>query len=351
MPSVAIVKGSSRYENIIQVLDLLGPEAICGINHVLKPNFVSTENQLASTHREAAQAVLDFLHKYSNRRVIIAEGAALHDTYDGFRNFGFNNLVNTYDGVELRDLNRDQYETFTLYDEDLNPQKVRIAKTVLESDHRISLSIPKTHDTAMVTLGLKNMVVGSLIRNMGHSLFNAVGSLADKCITCLPGAVKPFFSLQGLSRLGIAKISGSDKVKLHQGYLNMHLFLYQLIRIIPPHLTILDGFEAMEGDGPVTGTRVDWRVAIAGTDGIAVDVVAAHLMGFNPNSIGYLNFCGKAGLGETSINNINVIGTNLEECERTFRTHRSYTSQILWKERGASIFDKITSLLGDTNPA
>lgn len=72
MPSVAIVKGFDRYDNITRALDLLGSEAMCGITHLLKPNFVSTENQLASTHREAARAVLDFLHKHSENPVIIA---------------------------------------------------------------------------------------------------------------------------------------------------------------------------------------------------------------------------------------------------------------------------------------
>ncbi len=345
MPSVAIVKGFDRYDNITRALDLLGSEAICGATHLLKPNFVSTENQLASTHREAARAVLDFLHKHSENPVIIAEGAALHDTYDGFRNFGFNDLVNMYDHVYLRDLNRDEYETFTLYDEALNPMEFRIAKTVLDSDHRISLSIPKTHDTAIVTLSLKNMAVGSLIRNAGHSFFNFVGCLADRFFTYVPSHMKPFFSFQGLSRIGITKISSSDKVKLHQGYLNMHLFLYQLIRIIPPHLSILDGFTAMEGDGPISGDRVDWRIAIAGTDGIAVDAVAAHLMGFDLESIGYLHFCGKAGLGETNIRNINIIGTSVEECRRTFKPHLSYQAQLRWKEMGERAFEKLRAVL------
>jgi uncharacterized protein (DUF362 family) len=350
MPSVAIVTGLDRYDNITRALDLLGSETICGTTHLIKPNFVSTEQQLASTHREAARAVLDFLRKHSEDPVIIAEGAAFHDTFDGFRNFGFNELVDTYNDVDLRDLNRDEYETFTLYDEALNPIAFRIAKTVLESDHRISLSIPKTHDTAIVTLSLKNMAVGSLIRNMGHSFFNLVGCVADRFFTYVPSHVKPFFSFQGLSRIGMTKISGSDKVRLHQGYVNMHFFLYQLIRIIPPHLSILDGFAAMEGDGPVSGNRVDWRIAIAGTDGIAVDAVAAHLMGFDLDSIGYLYFCGKAGLGETNIDNINIMGTNVEECRRTFRPHRSYRTQLHWKQTGERTFEKLRTVL-EAKPA
>lgn len=345
MPSVAIVKGFDRYDNITRALDLLGAEAVRGAVHVIKPNFVSTDNQLASTHQEAARAVLDFLRKHSANPVIVAEGAALHDTHDGFRNFGFNNLVKRYADVDLRDLNRDDYETFTLYDQALNPMSFRIAKTVLDSDHRISLSIPKTHDTAMVTLSLKNMAVGSLIRDTGHRFFNLVGCLADRFLTYVPPPVKPFFSFQGLSRLGITKMSGSDKVKLHQGYLNMHLFLYQLTRIIPPHLAILDGFTAMEGDGPISGDRVDWRVAMAGTDAVAVDAVAAHLMGLDPHSVGYVHFCGKAGLGEANPGDIDILGTSIEECGRPFKLHRSFEEQGRWKETGERAFERVRALL------
>lgn len=293
MPKVAIVKGRDRYKNITRALDMLGADAISGTRHMVKPNFVSTTNQLASTHRDAAKAILDFLRKYSSRPITIAEGAAVDDSFDGFQNFGFNALCREYADIKLYDLNRDDYETFTLYNEYLTPVSIRIAKTALDSDHRISLSIPKTHDTAIVTLSLKNMVVGSLIRDMGSSLFNAIGKVADKFVARVPNRVKPLFSFQGFGRLGIAKISSSDKVKLHQGYLNMHLFLFQLARIIPPHLSVLDGCAAMEGNGPVSGDRVDWNIAIAGTDPVAVDAVAAHLMGFDPHSIEYREVSGQ----------------------------------------------------------
>lgn len=346
-PTVALVKGPNRYQNIAQALDLLGNEAVSGTQHVVKPNFVSTEVQLAATHRQAAKAVVDFLRQHTGHPVIIAEGAATADTFKGFENFGFIELAESYDHVELRDLNRDVYETVTLYDQDLRSRPFRIAKTMLESDHRISLAIPKTHDTAVATLSLKNMVVGSLIRDMGHNLVNLVGSVSDQLLKCIPSWMKPLFSFQGLSRIGITKISGSDKVKLHQGHLNLHLFLYQLIRIIPPHLCILDGFTAMEGNGPISGDRVDWHVAIAGTDGVAVDTLAAYLMGFDPQSIGYLYFCSRDGLGEGCINNLNIVGTPLEECRHSFRPHQTYQAQLGWKKEGERAFKKLRGCLNN----
>jgi uncharacterized protein (DUF362 family) len=344
-PTVALVKGTDRYQNIAQALNLLGKEAVSGARHVLKPNFVSTEVQLAATHREAARAVVDFVRQHTDHPVSIAEGAATSDTAKGYENFGFIELADTYGDVELMDLNRDAYQTVTLYDQELRSWPFRIAKTVLESDHRISLTIPKTHDAAIVTLTLKNMVVGSLIRDMGFNLSNLVGGVSDQLLKLVPSWLKPLFSFQGLSRLGITRISGSDKVKLHQGYLNVHLFLYQLVRIIPPHLCVLDGFRAMEGNGPVSGDSVDWHVAIAGTDGVAVDTLTAYLMGFDPQSIGYLYFCSQDGLGEGDINNLNIVGTPLEECRHAFRPHQSYQAQLCWKESGQMAFERLKERL------
>jgi len=347
--TVAIVRGSDRYQNIREVLELVGDEAVLGQKHVIKPNFVSTDIPLAATHKEALRGVMDFLRKRTDCSIIIAEGAAASDTFKGYRRFGFTELAGARKNVVLRDLNRDAHEIVILYDQESRPQSFRIATTVWESDHRISLAIPKTHDAAVVTLSLKNMVVGSLIRDTGCNLINLLGGLSDQLIRLVPFWLKSFFTFQGLSRLGVTRISGSDKVKLHQGYLNLHLFLYQLVRLIPPHLCILDGYTAMEGNGPVSGDRVDWHIAIAGTDGVAVDTVAAYLMGFDPQSIGYLYFCSQDGLGEGDINKIKIIGVPLEECKRTFRPHQSYQAQLGWKKKGEAVFKKVRECIDSQN--
>jgi uncharacterized protein (DUF362 family) len=339
--TVALVKGPDRYGNIRQALALLGEKTISGRNHIVKPNFVSTRVQLAATHREAARAVIDHIREESGDPVTIAEGAAASDTFEGYEHFGFTTLAERYRDVQLLDLNRDVHETVTLYDEELRPQSFRIAKTIKESDHRISLAIPKTHDAAVVTLSLKNLVVGSLIRDVGYNLVNLMGGAVDRLVGVVPSSLKPLFSFQGLSRIGITKFSGSDKVRLHQGYLRLHLFLYQLVRILRPHLSVLDGFTAMEGNGPVLGNKVDWGVAIVGTDGVAVDTVAAYLMGFDPQSIGYLSFCRQDGLGEGNIDAIKIVGTPLEKCLCRFKRHQSYEAQLSWEEEGEVVFRKL----------
>lgn len=48
------------------------------------------------------------------------------------------------------------------------------------------------------------------------------------------------------------------------------------------YFSVVDGIVAMEGNGPVAGTRREAGVLIAGTNAAAVDTVAARLIGFDP---------------------------------------------------------------------
>jgi len=56
-------------------------------------------------------------------------------------------------------------------------------------------------------------------------------------------------------------------------------------------LAVIDGHEGMEGNGPVMGTPVASKLAIASTDFIAADRVAVECMGVDPNWVGYLRYC------------------------------------------------------------
>ena len=255
---------------------------------VIKPNFVSTTIQPAATHVEAVRAVIDFLQERSKAPIKIAEGAALGDTFEGFRNFGYLDLKKDYSNLEFVDLNRDIFETVSLKDKAGNSHPFRIAQTILRSDLRISVTPPKTHDTVGVTLAIKNMLVGSLIRSTRISSLSIFWKPFHWITKRLPGRIRDLFSFENLTRLFGTRFIGSDKVKLHQGYLNLNLFLFQLAALIPPHLAVIDGFEGMEGDGPVHGDPVSLNWAMAGGNPLMVDRVATRLMGFNPEDIGYL---------------------------------------------------------------
>jgi uncharacterized protein (DUF362 family) len=76
---------------------------------------------------------------------------------------------------------------------------------------------------------------------------------------------------------------------------------------------------------------VDWRVALAGTDPLAVDVLTAHLMGFDPTQVGYLQYCRRLGLGVGETGRIEIVGNvSPQEARRPFEPHPTYRRQLAW---------------------
>ena len=342
--------GQGRYENIRAALEALDDEFPSGNRIVIKPNFVSTTIQRAATHVEAVRAVIDFLRERSKAPIKIAEGAALGDTFEGFRNFGYLDLKKEYSNLEFVDLNRDIFETVTLKDKAGNSHPFRIAQTILRSDLRISVTPPKTHDTVGVTLAIKNMLVGSLIRSARISSLSIFWKPFHWLTKWLPGSIRNLFSFENLTRLFGTRLIGSDKVKLHRGYLNLNLFLFQLAALIPPHLAVIDGFEGMEGDGPVHGDPVSLDWALAGKNPLLVDRVATRLMGFNPEDIGYLTFLNEARSAMPK-EKISFAGDSPQGLGRPFKPHRNFVRQQAWKKELAEIGDSRLALgLAGHNP-
>jgi uncharacterized protein (DUF362 family) len=124
-----------------------------------------------------------------------------------------------------------------------------------------------------------------------------------------------------------------DKRKFHAGYRQMHLNLLLTAQALAPNwgISVIDGFEGMENDGPVNGTPVAHRVAIASTDFIAADRVGVEAMGINPEWVGYLNYCAQAGLGCYDLSQIELrANPKLEAVRKTYKLHSQIKSQLEW---------------------
>jgi uncharacterized protein (DUF362 family) len=330
---VGLVQGESRHDNVARVLELVSEQVeFQGRQRVVvKPNFVSTRHQPAATHVDAVRAVLDFVRARYEGPLSIAEGAALGDTWQGFERFGYRELVEHYD-VKLVDLNADQTVPVQVYDHRLKPRTLRLARTLVESDLRISVGPPKTHDAVIVTLSFKNVIMGALVnpvlmtRPGTHRLITKVRRLLR--LAWFVGQTR----VRLLERLPVLPLDKSDKVSMHQGYPAMNLNLALLAPWVYPHLAVIDGFQAMEGAGPVGGEPVDWRVALAGVDALAVDSLTAWLMGFDPAQIGYLNYCRRLDLGVGELERIDVLGdVDAGATRRQFRPHPTFEQQRDWQ--------------------
>jgi uncharacterized protein (DUF362 family) len=324
MPSdVSIVKGDDRSQNIRQALELIDHQISLGERIVVKPNMVSITKPLSATRAEAVDTVLQFICERTDRRVTVAEGCASADSMKGFETYGLAEVARRY-GARLVDLNRDEHVEVKVVDRDLRPTTLRFARTLAESDYRISLTPMKTHDAVIVTLSLKNLVMGGLVRQGRSNL--------DRFSHDLGHWVRPRDALfpRGFGWV-VRHILRSDKILMHQTYPSINYNLFLIAKTYPAHLAILDGFTAMEGRGPTQGKPVNLGLAVASTDFIAADSIGTRIMGFEPEEIGYLHHALAEDLGEGALDQIRVLGTRLEDCIRPFEPHPNYARQRDWQ--------------------
>ncbi|MHB9003609.1 MAG: DUF362 domain-containing protein, partial [Coriobacteriia bacterium] len=71
---------------------------------------------------------------------------------------------------------------------------------------------------------------------------------------------------------------------------------------------VMDGTIAGDGPGPRTMRPVEKNVMLAGADQVAIDAVAASMMGFDPLSIPYIRLAHERGLGVGDLRNIEIVG-------------------------------------------
>jgi uncharacterized protein (DUF362 family) len=280
MAKVSLVKGDDRKTNLRRALELVNNDIhLNGRRPVIKVNFVSTHNLLCATHPESVRAVVEFLRDRGEKNIAIAEGAAIGSTSRGFREYGYDRLAQEY-GLELIDLNDpDAWKTVYVAHPDMKPHAVKIAQEMVNPHHYIiSLTRLKSHLWVGVTLTAKNVIMGSILV--------------------------------------------MDKYRMHPTEAGNRMLDYNLFTVMQHlhiDLGVLDGFEGMEGNGPVNGDPVDHRVAIAGTDYVAVDRVGTEVMGVDFDNIRYLNYLWDHGLGEGELNKIQVIGETIQACRKTYR--------------------------------
>jgi uncharacterized protein (DUF362 family) len=287
---------------------------------------------------DAVRAVLDFLRSRYDGDILIAEGPATQPADEGFQRYGYDTLAREY-GANLLDLNRDEPRAVTVYDRRLQPLRLQIARSVADSDFRISVGPPKTHDVVIVTLSLKNMIMGSLISRVSHledvadrsERDTAFGKVSHQLARLVPQWVRRLPPFEWAQFRVMSTLQPSDKMKMHQSYPVINLNLALLAPRVAPHLSVIDAYEAMEGNGPTEGTPVPMRMALVSTNALAADLAGTASMGFYPRDVGYLHYCMQMGLGPSSLDEVEIIGdASLEQVTRAFRPHATYMRQRRW---------------------
>jgi uncharacterized protein (DUF362 family) len=303
--TVSLIQGDHRRNNVFEALQAVDDQIVPRLRQkryvVIKPNNVSTVKQLASSHADALRGILDYLETRYKGPVVIAESSA-GNTWDGFENFGYTRLPGEYRSlqVSLVDLNQEAlYEVHHILDGDMHLTPVRLAARLLDPDaFIINAGVLKTHNVVVATLSVKNMTLGA-----------------------------PLHQAPGEST------RWNDKRKYHGGVRQTHFAIFQTAQRMQPYwgVSVLDGYEGMEGNGPSSGTAVPSRIAIASTDFIAADRVGVEAMGIEAGWLAYLNYCGQAGLGQYDLGQIDIRGQNLAEIRRPYRLHGDIERQLQWQ--------------------
>ncbi len=262
--SVVRIKDDDVAYAVEKAIDLLGGIKELTRNKrriMLKPNLVSPDP--GSTTKPEVIRALALLMKKAGKEVCIGEGSAaapgFNATDEGiyftkdpgmlnamqqyvFDQLGYTGLAETL-GVPLINLHtgemiKVQVPDAFVYDE------ISVHKSLSEIDLLCSVPMMKTHVLATVTLGMKNLI----------GLYPG----QDYCTvrSCVHNT---------------ASEKGSPGIAFE---------ILDMVKACTPGLVVIDGSMAMEGDGPSNGDLVKSNLIIAGTNPLATDMVAAHLMGF-----------------------------------------------------------------------
>ena len=295
---VSFVTGTDRREMVYQVLKPFEKEIKKGIRDkqvIIKTNFVYNGSPLCATHPDAVRGLLDFLKPIYKKRIYVAESTASPlGTKKLFEEYGYIPLLKEYK-IKFVELNEQSTSTIRILGKRLQPKQIKVIDTFLNPDNYIfSITRLKAHNVVVVTLGLKNMVMGSPLK-----IYNGINYKS------LMHGAGPW-------------------------WLNYNMYL--VAQKVRPQFTVLDGLVGMEGNGPIKGTAVEHGVALAGPDVLAVDRIGAELMGVDIADIGYLNYCAEAGLGKIERSKIKIIGSEKpEDHVIKYKLSENINWQLKWK--------------------
>ncbi len=160
--------------------------------------------------------------------------------------------------------------------------RLTIHRSLTEIDLLCSVPMMKTHTLASVTLGMKNLIglyPGSVYRTIRAGVHDHAADAGS------PGIAFEILDMVRANKLG---------------------------------LVVVDGSMAMEGNGPSDGVLVPMNVIIAGTNPLATDMVAANVMGFEPDEIPTFVWAHKIGMQPQSLEEIEVRGEKVSGVRRKF---------------------------------
>jgi len=262
----------------------------------VKPNdtWASPEDLTAVTQADTLRAVLRLLKALEPKQLIVTGGSGAAETGEVFRISGMMRVVEE-EGAEFFDHNRPPFrEVLLAYSPEkdvIGPQKsVMINSRILDYETIISLAQLKVHETATVTLCLKNLAM----------------------------------SFPAADYYGHPRHSQKHE---NSFFKDMHSFIATMAKRFPAQLGIIVGHPAMIGIGPIGGHTFETGLVIASRDPVAADTVGARLLGFTPRGVHHLWEAHQLGVGEIDIESMEFPAMTMDEAFTAF-TRAAYGTKL-----------------------
>jgi uncharacterized protein (DUF362 family) len=238
---VVLVYSEDRTDGTRKALDILQPTGIKDKTAFLKPNYNTGDPAPAATDTKLLETLIQELQSAGAKNITIGDRSGMADTREAMQKKGVFDLAERY-GAEVivfDEMKAEQWQ-YVAAEGTHWKQGFAFAVPILESRAIINTCCLKTHRFGgHFTLSLKN-TVGMVAKYVPGDPFNYMTDLHSSAH----------------QRLMIAEINQA----------------YQ------PALVLLDGVEAFVNGGPESGEKVQPNVILAGTDRVAVDVVAIGLL-------------------------------------------------------------------------
>lgn len=228
---------------------------------LLKPNLLRAfkPDRCVTTHPVILEAVCRVLKDHSISQIDISDSPALGSLTAVARKAGYGPLVKKYGARFVPLSNPVSFAT------EENIPHLKIAGNLVDYDHIINLPKFKSHCQMTLTLAIKN-------------LFGLVIGKRKPVLHCLVN---------------------NDKVKFGK-------MLVDIAKHVNPSLTIVDGIQAMQGQGPANGTPYPLGILASGQDLTALDRVLAEIVRVPPEKVYALEAARQKGFGTYELNAIQL---------------------------------------------
>ncbi|NJO42054.1 MAG: DUF362 domain-containing protein [Cyanobacteria bacterium CRU_2_1] len=243
---VVLVRTDDRVAGTRNALDLLQPDGISGQTVFIKPNYNTADPPPASTDTALLEALIQELQAAGAGQMTIGDRSGMADSRQTMMTKGAFDLADRYglNAIVLDELDAENWQYFDASGTHWQ-YGFAFAQPILNAGAIVNACCLKAH------------------RFGGHftlSLKNTVGMVARY----VPGDPHDYMA------------------ELHSSP-DQRLMIAEINKAYEPAIVLLDGVEAFINGGPEAGDVVTPGVILAGTDRVAVDVVALGVLRmFNP---------------------------------------------------------------------